>query len=37
VADFISDSRETWSYLLQMVKYEWLPYEKKKALCVTAA
>jgi hypoxanthine phosphoribosyltransferase len=36
VDDFVSDSRETWSYLLQMVKYEWLPREKKEALCTMA-
>lgn len=36
VDDFISDSRETWSYLLQMAKYEWLPSEKKEALCTMA-
>lgn len=37
VENFITDCRNTWSYLLQMVKYEWLPDFKKEALCSTAS
>jgi len=30
--DFIEDARETWTYLLEIVKYEWITLEKQEAI-----
>lgn len=32
-SDFVHNSRETWTYLLEIVKYEWIVPEKQEALC----